>query len=213
MSDDENNGAQTDQAYIPPMDSEAADDQPAEQPAEEQPRADESDVKESVPVSSHTSTKPVPTDLTTESAWKEISHDSPSINWYLFSVDKKMDLTFKKAGNDGLEGFSKFLQNSPSELLFGLLRVNSNDRGGSKRAKFVYVRFVGGSVNVMQKAKLTPKLGKIGDAFPVKHMTYDLTEDLGNFTIEALAKEMLRVGGAHKPDSYDFGPNQIYVCK
>jgi len=63
----------------------------------------------------------------------------------------------------------------------------------------------------MQKAKLTPTVGKIGAAFPVKHLTYDLTEDLTNFTLEMLSKEIVRVGGVH--ESFDFGPDQIYVCK
>ncbi|ETO37012.1 hypothetical protein RFI_00050 [Reticulomyxa filosa] len=154
----------------------------------------------------------VPENLNLDSAWKAISVDPPSVNWYLFGVDKKMELAFSKAGQQGLEEVTNVLKNASSELYFGLLRVNSNDKGGSKRAKFIFIRFVGSGVNVMQKAKITPKLGKIGDAFPVKHLTYDLTEDLGNFTIDSLAKEFLRVGGAHKPDSFDFGPDQVYVC-
>jgi len=155
----------------------------------------------------------VPKDLNPDSAWKAICADPPSINWYLCGVDKKMDLAFDKAGQQGLEELTNILKNSSKDLLFGLLRVNSNDKGGSKRAKFIFIRFVGSAVNVMQKAKVTPKLGKIGDAFPVKHLTYDLTEDLSNFTIDSLSKEFLRVGGAHKPDSFDFGPNQVFVCK
>jgi len=154
----------------------------------------------------------IPTDLTPETAWRAVSADPPSINWYLFTVDKKLDLTFKQAGQNGLKEFINVLKSSSAELLFGLLRVNTNDRGGtSMRAKFVFVRFVGSKVGVMQKAKLTPKLGKIGDAFPVKHLSYDLNEEVTNFTIEALSKEMVRVGGVH--ESFDFGPDQIYICK
>ena len=63
----------------------------------------------------------------------------------------------------------------------------------------------------MKKAKLTPQLAKISDNFPVKHLTIDLTEDLTNFDVESLAKEFLRVGGAHKPDKYVFGKDQEYV--
>jgi len=154
----------------------------------------------------------IPTDLNSESAWKAICTDTPSINWYLFGVDKKLDLTFKQAGQKGLEELTNLLKTCSNDLLYGLLRVNSNDKGGSKRAKFVYIRFVGSKVGFMQRAKMTPNLGKIGNAFPVKHLTYDLTEDLSNFTVGIVSKEMLRVGGAHKPDSFDFGPNQVHIC-
>jgi len=155
----------------------------------------------------------IPTNLDPASAWKAVSADPPSINWYLFGLDKKMDLTFKHAGQNGLVELADRLKSSSSDILFGLLRVNTNDdqSGGTNRAKFVFVRFVGASVSVMQKAKLTPKLGKISESFPVKHLSYDLTDDLTNFTVETLSKEFLRVGGKHY--SFEFGPNQIYVCK
>jgi len=125
---------------------------------------------------------------------------------------KKNELAFKQAGQDGLKELTNVLKSSSGDLLFGLLRVNTNDKGGSSsRGKFIYIRFVGNKVGIMQKAKLTPKVGKIGEAFPVKHLTYDLTDDLNNFTIETLSKEIVRVGGVH--ESFDFGPGQIFVCK
>jgi len=155
----------------------------------------------------------IPADLNPESAWKAISANHPSINWYLLGLNKKMDVVFKQAGQKGLEELITVLKGSAGNLLFGLLRVNSNDKGGSKRAKFLFIRFVGSTVGTMQKAKLTPKLGKISESFPVKHLTYDLSEDLTDFSIETISREMLRVGGAHKPDSFDFGPNQAFICQ
>ncbi|ETO36873.1 actin binding protein [Reticulomyxa filosa] len=188
----------------------------AEVPQEEEKQKQESEVQQSSGTSADTTKTRTFSDVT--SAWKAISADNPQINWCLFGVDKKIELEFKIAGQNGFEELTKYLKgnlnkSSSSELLFGLLRVNSNDRGNSKRAKFVFIRFVGSNVSVMLKGKLTPKLGKIGDAFPVKHLTYDLTEDLVGFTIDAIAREMLRVGGAHKPDSFDFGPNQTFNCQ
>jgi len=210
--------------YADPAPEAPQEEVPQEEVPYEEPKdeAKEPIVKTDLPKSNKTSKSKqtngapagdIPKDLNTDSAWKAISADPPSINWYLCGVDKKTELVFSRAGQQGLEEITTVLKSSGSELQYGLLRVNSNDKGGSKRAKFVYIRFVGTGVNVMQKAKVTPKLGKIGDAFPVKHLTYDLTEDLANFTIDTIAKEMLRVGGAHKPDSFDFGPNQEFVCK
>eukprot|EP00484_Ammonia_sp_Unknown_P004728 CAMPEP_0197062562 /NCGR_PEP_ID=MMETSP1384-20130603/146012_1 /TAXON_ID=29189 /ORGANISM="Ammonia sp." /LENGTH=68 /DNA_ID=CAMNT_0042498577 /DNA_START=146 /DNA_END=352 /DNA_ORIENTATION=+ len=66
----------------------------------------------------------------------------------------------------------------------------------------------------MTKAKLTGFLGKIDDAFPCKHLTIDLNEKCEEDLQPAkLAKELLRVGGAHKPDAMNFGPNQEVLMK
>jgi len=60
----------------------------------------------------------------------------------------------------------------------------------------------------MKKAKLTPSLGKIGQEFPVKHLTFDLNEELVHFDANNLLKEFLRVGGGEKTEKYEFGPGQ-----
>ena len=149
-----------------------------------------------------------------DEAWKAISKKSGvKFNWFMFNLTKKLKLKFNQAGRGGLAECKAFLQTQSKTLLFGLLRVESTDRGGSKRAKFIFVRFVGSAVPFMQKAKLTPQLGKIEDQFPVKHMSLDLDENTISFEIEPLAKEFLRIGGAHKPDAYVFGPGQKFNVK
>ena len=65
----------------------------------------------------------------------------------------------------------------------------------------------------MQKAKLTPNLGAIADKFPVKHLSKDCDEEMKDWTSEKLAKEFLRIGGAHKPSKYDFGGGDVYDVK
>ena len=64
----------------------------------------------------------------------------------------------------------------------------------------------------MQKAKLTPQLGAIADCWQVKHMSRDADEGMKDWDPETLGKEFLRIGGAHKPSKYDFGPNAVYDC-
>ena len=62
----------------------------------------------------------------------------------------------------------------------------------------------------MQKAKLTPNLGAMADQFQVKHLSKDADENMVDWTPEKLGKEFLRIGGAHQPSKYDFGPDAIY---
>jgi hypothetical protein len=152
--------------------------------------------------------------LTVDEAWKTISKDNAPFNWYLVTVNKaQTGLEYVTRGKGGLKEMKQYLKDKSSEIYFGILRVTSNDMGGSKRAKFIYIRFVGSTVPVMKKAKITPQLGKYGDNFPVKHLTLDLNDDLIGFDVDALSREFLRVGGAHKPDSYEYGPNQVFNVK
>jgi len=152
--------------------------------------------------------------LTPDEAWKAISKDNAAFNWYILTVDKNNSkLEYVCRGTGGLKEMKSFLLDKSSQLYFGILRVTSLDHGGSKRAKFIYIRFVGSTVPVMKKAKVTPNMGKYGDMFPVKHLTLDLNEDLIGFSVEGLSREFLRVGGAHKPDSYEYGPDQKFDVK
>jgi hypothetical protein len=147
--------------------------------------------------------------LSSSECWKGISKENNIFNWYILTVDNKQNLEYVSRGNGGLKELITQLKGKKKELYFGLLRVNSIDKNKAKRAKFVYIRYVGSEVPVMKKAKVTPALGKIGNEFPVKHLSLDLNEDLVHFDAPSLMKEFLRVGGGEKLEKYEFGPNQI----
>jgi len=185
------------------------DDNKQEEEPEPEPEPEPEQEEEEEQQQSYTSGE-VPSNLDLDSAWEIICKDNPSLNWYAALVTKKQQLEFQRAGNGGLKELSQYLTSQSSNIILALLRVNSNDKGGSKRAKFVFAKFIGSKVPFMQKAKLTPNLGRLCDRFPVKHLTFDVTDDLANFSEKILVKEFLRVGGAHKPDSYDFGPGQVH---
>ena len=53
-------------------------------------------------------------------------------------------------------------------------------------------------------------MDQLDHEFPVKHITLNLDDDLDEFTDEKLVREFLRVGGAHKPNKYVFGPGQEF---
>jgi flagellar biosynthesis GTPase FlhF len=146
--------------------------------------------------------------LSSSECWKGLSKDNNVFNWYILTVDGKQNLEYVSRGNGGLKEMHSFLKGKKKELYFGLLRVNSIDKSKAKRAKFVYVRYVGSEVPVMKKAKVTPSLGKIGEQFPVKHLSLDLDENLTKFDSQSLMKEFLRVGGGEKLEKYEFGPGQ-----
>jgi len=150
-----------------------------------------------------------------ESAWQKISaKNQESINWYLMKLDGKVgatsDLALVQEGNGGAAELVEFLKTQKKGILFGLLMCVTNDDSGSKRSKFIYIRFVGSGVKMMSKAKLTPTLGAIDDQFPCKHLTLDVADEDCAETLNPrkMAQELLRVGGGHKPSTMSFGPNQ-----
>lgn len=155
-----------------------------------------------------------------EDACKDIYADNNTINWFstkLASPSLKganaTGLTVDKAGTGGLNELKQAMAEEKDFIIFFLLRCNTEDDSGSSRAKFVYGRFVGTGVKFMQKAKLTPNLGAFADQFQVKHLSKDADEEMKGWTAEELAKEFLKVGGAHKPDRYNFGPGAVYHTK
>eukprot|EP00487_Bulimina_marginata_P005332 TRINITY_DN23113_c0_g1_i1.p1 TRINITY_DN23113_c0_g1~~TRINITY_DN23113_c0_g1_i1.p1 ORF type:complete len:140 (+),score=15.81 TRINITY_DN23113_c0_g1_i1:105-524(+) len=125
-------------------------------------------------------------------------------------VGSTTTLTLVKEGSGGAAEIVDFLKDKEKSIMFGLLKCVTTDNAKSVRAKFIYLRIIGSKVKTMSKAKLTPSTGKIGDQFPCKHLTIDLSEDCADtLDPDGLTKELLRVGGAHKPDLFNFGPDQV----
>lgn len=202
-------------AEEPQQEEEPQEEEPQQEEEEEEPQQEEEpapEEKEPEPEPEPEPEEPAgdaPAGLDLDSAWEGISKDNPKLNWYCASITAKMTAQFDRAGTGGLKELAAYLKTKPANIIIALLRVNSLDHGGSKRAKFIYLKHVGSKVPVMKKAKLTPQLGKIAESFPVKHISLDVNEDCDStLDPEALKKEFLRVGGAHKPDSYEFGPGQ-----
>jgi len=153
---------------------------------------------------------------TIQDACDNLYSDNPSYNWMCTTlIDSKKGadgLAMESVGTGGLNELKDKLKDCKGDIRFFCLRVNTYDAEGSSRAKFIYGRFMGSGVKFMQKAKLTPNLGAIADKFPVKHLSRDADEEMKDWDPETLGKEFLRIGGAHKPSKYDFGPNAVYNC-
>lgn len=194
-----------DETYDDPAADEPADDDYKEPAAEPEPEPEPAaEVSYDAPAG----------DYDPDSAWAEISKDGNAINWYAVVFDGKA-LEFDRAGTGGLSDLSAWLAEQSDKILFCLLRVNPGDSSGSSRAKFVFIRFIGKGVGVMKKAKAGTVGGKVDEMFPVKHISLDLSNDehlATQLSLERVAKEFLRVGGAHKPEFYDFGPGQRFTC-
>jgi len=143
--------------------------------------------------------------------------DNPGFNWMTtICTDAGKGakaLEIHAVGTGGLNELKEKMAECAGDIIFFQLRVDTYDDSGSKRAKFIYGRFVGTKVKFMQKAKLTTNLGAIADMFQVKHLSKDCDENMKDWDPETLGKEFLKIGGAHKPDKYVFGPNAVFINK
>mmetsp|Transcript_21603 Transcript_21603/g.34682 ORF Transcript_21603/g.34682 Transcript_21603/m.34682 type:complete len:261 (-) Transcript_21603:156-938(-) len=149
-----------------------------------------------------------------QALWDEISSKKGTdMNWYALELSGKIgastNLKEVSRGTGGALEIIEFVKDKANNILFILLKAVTTDDSKSVRTKFIFIRLIGSGVATMKKAKITPSLGKIGDSFPCKHLTLDLSENCeADITPEKLARELLRVGGAHKPDLISFGPGQ-----
>jgi len=198
-----------------PKEEEPKEEAPKEEPKKEEPKVEE-EKKEDKPKKKKKkkkkSSKAAPGDCQADELWKKISaKKGAEINWYILKLKSKKneDMELVTSGNGGAVEVVEFLSDKTKNIFFGLLKCVTTDDAMSVRSKFIYIRFVGSAVKSVAKAKLTTSMGKIDDKFPCKHLTMDLNEKCADdMKPIKMAKELLRVGGAHKPDKISFGPDQ-----
>jgi len=178
---------------------------------EEEPQQKEPEPEPEVEVAAYDGNMP----QSVSDACNDIYSDNPSFNWFSTklvdpNLKKDIDLTMDKVGTGGLNELVQAMRGEEDNIVFFLLRCDTTDEEGSSRAKFVYGRFVGTKIKFMQKARLTPNLGALADKFQVKHLSKDADEAMKGWTAAELAKEFLRIGGAHKPNKFNFGPGAVF---
>jgi len=153
-----------------------------------------------------------------QKSWEKLSKGKTEANWVAVEfkkVNKDTSLELMGQGEGGLDEISQKLQQYPEKVIFGVIKVKFYDemaaQKGSPYVKFIYFRFLGSKVSVMTKGFLTPRLGSIDELFPVKHLSYDIDENLTKFDQKSIATDFLRVSDNKvEASSFDFGPNQVY---
>lgn len=88
--------------------------------------------------------------------------------------------------------------------------VDKKDTVTSTRPKFVRINWVGCKVPAMKKMGALQGKQKIAEMWNGCSIEIDLSESSDKETLcNEMKTELLRCGGAHKPNSYDFGDHQI----
>jgi len=98
-------------------------------------------------------------------------------------------------------------EDSASKILYGAIKVlGIDDRGTVKstREKIVAFIHIGSKVGVMRKGKTSTHKGDVMKYLNTASFCMEIVGSSG-FSDKEIASKLIATGGAHKPNSYDFG--------
>jgi hypothetical protein len=140
-------------------------------------------------------------------ALEQLRDDKASLHWMVLrAADDGKSFSLTGSGNDGFDSFLSCLAAQEPGLFGGVLRLRAVDNRGSVqsvRAKFLRVTTVSSALPMMKRARaasLKPELEKF---FGSIHLNID-TDDLTTLNKLDVARALLRAGGAHTPNSFEF---------
>lgn len=124
-------------------------------------------------------------------AYEDVRRDNSETQWAVFKYDGSKIIAAKTGVN-----FSDFeSQFGDEDRAYGYLRLQTGDEL-SKRAKFVFITWVGPSVSPLKRAKMSTDKALIKEI--LSNFAVELqTENIADFTLENLENELLRAGGTH----------------
>eukprot|EP00977_Amphora_coffeiformis_P018826 scaffold6750_cov160-Amphora_coffeaeformis.AAC.10 len=143
----------------------------------------------------------------------DLTAEKTSTDYVLFQIDnpkKKPIAVMAEAGQGGREGVANYLQSHAADdaILAGVFLCSAIDERGSVvsvRRKYIQFTWIGPSVSVMVKGKLSSWSGALREKFPAAALNLQLSgSDLHDLDAQGLQAQLLAAGGAHKPTRYSF---------
>lgn len=159
-------------------------------------------------------TKPMPLNVNTNrnqviAAHQRVCLQGEPNTFALFATTGNV-LSVSKLGA-GLAAMKPLLVDN--QVIFGSFRVTAIDQRQpltSRRAKQVALTWVGPRLSALRKAHVSAEKTAVLGLLLGIGVTIDAstTEDL---SMGVIADKLLRVGGAHRPTHYEFGPDEIWA--
>lgn len=143
-------------------------------------------------------------------AWGSVTRDGSPDNWFLIApkAGSRSDLEVVGTGSGGLEELKNHLDDS--RIQFGIIKVfgvDEKETTTSRRAKYVFITYIGERVSVLVKARVSVQKGQITPSFHGVQAYLDFSGK-DEVTQEVIGQKLAGCGGAHKPTYYEFGPGQ-----
>jgi len=124
-------------------------------------------------------------------AYDDVRSDTSDTQWAVFKFDESNRLKAAGTGKDFKDFKGSF---SNEDRGFGYIRINTGDEM-SKRAKFVFVTWVGPSVSVMKKAKMSTDKALMKDI--IQNMSVELQfENHAEFSQDFFKSQVDKAAGA-----------------
>mmetsp|Transcript_6914 Transcript_6914/g.12207 ORF Transcript_6914/g.12207 Transcript_6914/m.12207 type:complete len:162 (+) Transcript_6914:178-663(+) len=131
------------------------------------------------------------------------------VDFVIFSLEGKKDMVLNEdhIGKGGRAKVEEILKENDDKVMVGAflaLGVDDREVTVSIRRKYIHFIFVGSGVSVMTKGRVNSQSGEFKNKFSGCHLYLQLMGDLDDLQEAALEKELLSIGGAHKPGRYDW---------
>jgi len=145
--------------------------------------------------------------LSSMSSWKTVSAQGGAAGLWVIADEKGEE----KASGSGLGQLVSFLDQAETQVLFVAFRVagvDAQENVTSTRPKIVRINWVGAKVPAMKK------MGALAGKSTISGMWNGIAVEVeankpSELSMNTIAVELLRSGGAHKPTKYDFGDGEI----
>ncbi|CAF1037219.1 unnamed protein product [Adineta ricciae] len=136
-----------------------------------------------------------------QQAWQDVRNDGADTNWILLTYADNGDVVLSGKGTGGLTEMKE--QMNSNQVYFGVVRVRAVDDHGSKRAKFVFITYVGAGVPAIRRARVSthkPEFERLFNGYHIQ--VYANSED--DLSEDAITSSLQACAGAHKPQAYEF---------
>lgn len=146
-----------------------------------------------------------------QKTWDMLTNNNNDVNYMVLGFEGKKVIRVIASGEGGLDDLRSHMD--PSEVMFAVMKIEALDKKKnvtSRRRKYVFFTWIGPDVGVMKKARVSIQGSDILGFFGGISMTLDVYEE-EDLDPRAIAKTMLKIGGAHMPTHFLIGGEEYAV--
>jgi len=147
-----------------------------------------------------------------EDGWQRVCEASFEQNWVLCSYDREDNCKIEVVG-EGTGGLTECLANTTDDRVywggFRVVAVDSQRGVVSRRPKHCFFMLAGPATPLKVKTRGLLHMGAIAAVLQQAHISFEV-ENVDELSHQRVAEKLLQCGGAHKPNSWEFGDGESF---